>query len=215
MNTLRNSRSRKTMAWPRLGSPFAGAAHGRIDVTYDIESRLLGSVIDFIKHRRQPDANASQQPNTASNAVTYLATLSEAYGPLTPGALAEQTPAVAALVLDPTILADLARGSVRARAHLARAIGGRARVLIPATALLDAKLSPIAEAVGTIAPIDADVARKAGELIARARLTMPLDALTVAIAAREPSAALLTTDRVGMAALARAARHPALHILTL
>ncbi len=203
------------MAWPWLGSPFARAARGHIDVTYDVESRLFGTVIDFIKHRRYNHADGSQQPATASKAVTYLATLSEAYGPLTPRALAEQTPAVAALILDPAILGKLARGDVRARAHIARAVGGLARILIPATALLDSKLGPIADAVGTIAAIDADVARKAGELVARARLTMPLDALTVAVAARQPSAALLTTDRVGMAALARAAHHPALHILTL
>jgi len=202
------------MAWPRLGSPFAGAGNGRIDVTYDAESRLLGSVIDFIKYRRLGHADASAEAATAPKAATYLATLSEAYGPLPAGVLGEQTPAVDALVLDPAILSELARGNARARAHVARAVGALSRILIPATALLDARLGPVAGAVGVIVPIDADVARRAGELIARARVTMPLDALTVAIAARQPSAALLTTNRIGMAALVRAAHHAALHVLT-
>jgi len=203
------------MAWPRLGSPFTGAANGRIDVTYDVESRLLGSIIDFINQRRRGHADALQEPPSTSKAATYLATLSEAYGPLPPRALAEHTPAVAALVLDPAMLGQLARGDARARAHIARALARPTRVLIPATALLDARLAPVADAVGTLVPIDADIAKDAGELIARARLTMPLDALTVAVAARQASAALLTTDRIGMAALVRAANHPALHLLTL
>ncbi|MBC5801201.1 MAG: hypothetical protein GIX03_08720 [Candidatus Eremiobacteraeota bacterium] len=203
------------MAWPRVGAPFGGAANGHIDVTYDAEARLLGSVIDFIKRRRLRHADAPSQQATTSKATTYLATLSQAYGSLPAGVLAEQTPAVTALVIDPAILHELARGNARARAHIARAAGALARIMIPATALLDARLAGVADAVGSIAPIDAEIARAAGELIGRARLAMPLDALTVALAARQPSAALLTTDRIGMAALARAANHPALHLLTL
>lgn len=203
------------MAWPRVGAPFGGTANGHIDVTYDAEARLLGSVIDFIQRRRLGHADAPSQQATTSKTTTYLATLSQAYGSLPAAVLAEQTPAVTALVIDPAILHELARGNARARAHIARAAGALARIMIPATALLDARLAGVADAVGSIAPIDAEIARAAGELIGRARLAMPLDALTVALAARQPSAALLTTDRIGMAALARAANHPALHLLTL
>ncbi len=201
------------MAWPRLGSPFARVDSGRIDVTYDAEARLVHALLSFLTHRNgRVHAGAG---DATSKAADYLADLAQAYGTLSPRALMQTLPPVAALVVDPTVLGALAHGSERARVALVRAVEMSARILVPATALLDVRYGGIAEAVGTLVPIDAEIARTAGALSARARLTMPLDALTVAIAAREASAALLTTDRAGVAALARAADRPALHVLAL
>lgn len=201
------------MAWPRLGSPSNGDGH--IDITFDAESRFIGSVLGLLRGRRRVAESPTGTETATWKAAAYLATLAEMYGTLAPAALAQTTPAVATLVLDPSALKALARGDGYARAHVARAIGMLARIEIPATALLDTRLMPVAEAVGSIVPIDEDITQIAGELLARVGVLMPLDALTVALGVREGSAALLTTDRPGISALARAAAHPGLHVLTI
>lgn len=201
------------MAWPRLGSPSNG--NGRIDVTFDAESRFLGSMFGLLRGRRRLAESPTAAETGTWKAAAYLATLADMHGTLAPAALAQSTPAITTLVLDPSALKALAHGDAYARAHVARAIGMLARIEIPATALLDTRLVPVAEAVGTIVSIDEDITRIAGELLARVGVLMPLDALTVATAARDEAAAVLTTDRPAVSALARAAGHPGLHILTI
>ncbi|MDQ2907912.1 MAG: hypothetical protein M3R44_01010, partial [Candidatus Eremiobacteraeota bacterium] len=120
------------MAWPRFGSPTTGAGNGngRIDVTFDAESRFFGTVFGLLRRRRPIAESASEVEVSGWKAAAYLATLAEMYGALEPDALAATTPAVAALILDPSALKALARGDHHARAHVARAVSMCARIEI-------------------------------------------------------------------------------------
>jgi predicted nucleic acid-binding protein len=148
-------------------------------------------------------------------AARYLALLSEAYGSLHPSHLDATLPFVKTLVLDASGLAALARGNPRARAHIARAVGTIADIVVPATALLDPLLAPAADAVGEIVPIDARIAREAARLMVRAQLSLPFDALTVACAARGGAAGIVTADPSGVGALVRATERDDLYVFGL
>ncbi len=161
-----------------------------------------------------PRADALGDPRTTSaRAARYLGSLAAAYGPLEAADESESPgPLVDVLVLDTSALAALARGNVRARAHLSRAVGALARIVVPELALVDAAHTRVAHAVAEIESVDAALAGAAARMIADTGLVAPTTALAVASAARSPRTAVLTADAVIAAAYARASARPTLYV---
>jgi predicted nucleic acid-binding protein len=182
----------------------------RLDVSYERELHLLRSFCALLGFKP-----AVPEQSSAPKAARYLAALAEAYGPLPATPFPHEPPLVRALTFDATGLAALARGDVRARAYLARAVGSIARILVPATALLEPRLAAVADAIAEIVELDESVARSAAQIMNDARLTLPLDALLVACAARERSTGIVTADSVAIGDLVRAAALPELHVFAL
>jgi predicted nucleic acid-binding protein len=183
----------------------------RLDVTFDRELHMLRAICALFGRRVRAKRRATRK------AAAYLALLAEAYGPLPARPFSEEPPLVGALTFDATGLAALARGDVRARSYLARAVGSVTRIIIPATTLIEPRMAAVAEAVavGEIVDIDESIARSAARIMAESQLTLPLDALVVACAAREDSSGIVTADRAGMNNLVRAAARPQLHVFSL
>ncbi|GAC1348718.1 MAG: hypothetical protein NVSMB19_00190 [Vulcanimicrobiaceae bacterium] len=139
-----------------------------------------------------------------SKAGRYLATLAQTYGPLSTTALADDVPFVDTLILDASALTALAGGNARARAHVTRAVGSLARILVPATVLRDGTLQRIADALADVVPTDSAQARLAATLLVAAPDADPYDALTVALAAQAERGAVLTTHSRTIERLVRA-----------
>lgn len=166
---------------------------------------------------------------TPIKAARYLATLAAAYGPLVPGPGTAAADAdadadahadaerriVDVLVLDASALMALARGNARARGHLSRAVGALSRVVVPATALVDAAHLRVAEAVGDILTLDDATSRLAATLMTDTGLTLPAIALAVACAAHPAHAgrvAIVTADGAHATVLARATNRYELYV---
>jgi len=156
----------------------------------------------------------SARPAPVSKASRYLATLGDAYGPLPSRALAVDSPLVDTIVLDASGLIALARGNVRARAHIARAVASFARIVIPATTLRTDAQQRIAESVGDVVPVDDAQARLAAALLVRTPGADPYVALTVAALARADHGAIVTAQRHAVAALVRSAERPNLYVFS-
>jgi predicted nucleic acid-binding protein len=184
-----------------------GLMSARIEVTVDRErallrsgARLLRSALQRVRSWIRARSPAARGPRTAE----YLAALSRAFGPVPPGTLDDGAAPFATLVLDAGAIAELARGNARARAVVAQGVGRFARIVVPATSLLDPSIATIAEFVARAVVVDAPIAQRAGALMARAGLPRPFDAFVVACAAAAAPAAILTTDPSSLGALARA-----------
>ena len=185
------------------------AQSGRVIVTWDGELRLLRGFASRVARTLAGPRRAG-----AARAGAYLASLDEAFGPAI--ATLRDFPPVGTLVLDAGAIAALGNGDATARTHLARAVAHVAWILVPASVLLEEHLVPIADALtARPVPLDARHAREAGALVTRARIRAPLDALTVAVAMRARSAAILTRERSHVAAFVRVARRTTLHVLAL
>ncbi|MBD5656386.1 MAG: hypothetical protein IAI50_14570, partial [Candidatus Eremiobacteraeota bacterium] len=104
---------------------------GRLDVSFDRELTLLRRFLDFL------GLDAAWPQERTPKAAAYLALLAGAYGPLPATPFLEEPPLVRALTFDATGLEALARGDVRARGYLARAVGSLARIVVPSTALVE------------------------------------------------------------------------------
>ncbi len=181
-----------------------GLLSARVEITFHRERAALEALVRLFRRATAHDE---------SRAADYLAALSKAFGPLPDSAAGgSRTPLVATLVLDAGALMELARGNVRVRAIVARAVGSRARILVPATSLTDPAAAAIAPFVAAIVPVDAPLAARAGTYMARARSARPLEAFAVACAAGAAPAALVTADPVVAGALARAADQDAVLI---
>jgi len=160
---------------------------------------------------RPPNRHVEHPPHIAATpaavpaapitgAARYLAALAATYGPVEPANT--DAPLVDLLLIDASGLVALARGNARARAHLAHAVGSMTRIVVPATALLDAAHARIADAVAEVVENDPECARAAAELIARTGVVSPSTALAVAFATACGRAAILTADAAGAQRLA-------------
>ena len=121
----------------------------RLDVTYDRELNMLRDLGALFGFRRAP-----RERRRVPRAAAYLALLADAYGPLPAESTPDERPLVEALTFDATGLTALAHGDVRARRHLARAVASMARILVPATALLEPGAAAFAGAVAEIVEVD-------------------------------------------------------------
>lgn len=161
---------------------------------------------------------------TPMKAARYLATLAGAYGPLPPepGTAADadadadaEIRIVDVLVLDASALMALAHGNGRARGHLSRAVGALSRIVVPATALVDAAHLRVAEAVGDILTLDDATSRLATSLMTDTGLTLPAIALAVACAAHPAHAGrvgIVTAEGAHATVLARATNRYDLYV---
>jgi len=161
------------------------------------------------------DAGRTRRPIPVSKTGQYLAKLTEAYGPLVPGVLAADTPFVDTLVLDASALTALAAGDMRARAHVARAVGSLARIVVPATSLRDATSERIARSFADIVTVDTAHVRLAATLLIKAPGADPYDALAVACAVRADRAAIVTTQASELEPLLAAAGSRALYLFSI
>jgi predicted nucleic acid-binding protein len=194
------------------------AQNGRIQITFERERKTLRSLLSFFNrgHRvEHADGNGVVAPVDMSKAERFLATLVAKYGPLPAGATDIVTDSIATLVLDGPALLALAAGHPRARAYVTWAVRMRTRVVVPATAFLDPEVAAIAGSVADIVPIYASTAEVAATLIAHARLSLPIDALHVALASKLRPAAILTRDPNGVRALVNAADQSGVVVFTL
>jgi hypothetical protein len=164
-----------------------------------------------------PEPRASGRTDESTvKASRYLGALVAAYGPLPREDAADlDAPLVDLLVVDATALAALACGNVRARAQLAHAIGALARIVVPATALIDAAHQRVAEAVGTIVSIDASIARAAARLLLETPGAPATSALVVACAMHARRSAVLSAEATTLAPLARAAHRDELYVFAI
>ena len=192
-------------------------AQPRIDISYEHERAALRAVAAAFSPRRRKARGAGRKRAAArtgnTKAAQYLAALSDAYGPLPSDALQAELPPFTSLLLDASALAALARGEARARAYLMRAVGCAARVLVPASALLETRLGAVADAVGEIVPLDETVGREAAALLDETGCSAPLAALIVACAARRRPAAIMTAEPSLIGELARATSQAELFVL--
>lgn len=114
------------------------------------------------------------------------------------------------LILDSGAVIALARGDVRARAFLARAVELKALVEVPVVVVAetvrggprDAAVNRVLKAVGTIPDAREMHGRIAGGLLGAARSTATIDALVVAHAVAAGGAHILTGDREDLERLA-------------
>ena len=164
----------------------------------------------------RPHSPTPRTDESTAKAARYLGALVAAYGPLSP----DDSPTIASplvdlLVLDATALAALARGNVRARAQLARAVGALARVVVPATALVDAAHQRVAEAVGTIVTIDRPIAHEAARLLVATPRASATAAIAIACAMHTRRSAILSAESVALEPLARAARRNELYVFAI
>jgi len=179
----------------------------KLDVTYDREREVLRAIRALLSGKSPTD----EHPHV-TKASAYLKLLAEAYGALPAHPFPSEPPLVGALAFDASGLTALACGDVRARTYLARGVGALARFVVPATVLLDPRVSAVADAFAEVLAVDAGAAREAARLLANAEGAAPLDALLVACVARETSSAIVTANGAVYAALARAAARPDLHV---
>lgn len=164
---------------------------------------------------RLDDDRDRRAPAPISKAGRYLATLADAYGALPTHVLAAETPFVDTLVLDASAVAALAAGDMRVRAHLARAVGSLARIVVPATSLRDGSVDRIARSFAEIVTIDAAHVRLAAELIVKAPGSDPYDALAIACGARAERGAVVTARADELEPLRLAAAHHALYVFSI
>lgn len=126
----------------------------------------------------------------------------------------ENRPAPQRLILDSGAVIALARGDMRARAFLARALEVMASIEIPVVVVAetlrggprDAPVHRILKAVGSIPDAREVHGRTAGRLLGTARSAHTADALIVAQAVESGGACILTGDREDLELLA--APHP-------
>ncbi len=155
------------------------------------------------------------RPAPVSRAGRYLATLNDAYGPIPPSEFARETPFVDLLVLDTSALDELARGSVRARGYVARALGSLCRIVVPATALATATHQRIADLVADTIVTDGAHARFGALLLASNPGMDPVDALRVATVSRAERAAIVTSRVETFERLVAATGRPNLYVFAL
>lgn len=111
------------------------------------------------------------------------------------------------LTLDTGILIGWERGDERIRTTLSKAIAQRRRITIPATVLAEAWRDPRSWELGRlisgadIEPLDAQLAKRAGELCARVEGATTIDA-TVAVSAARRGDTVVTTDGADLLRLA-------------
>ena len=166
--------------------------------------------------RLEPVPHIAQRDDSTAKAARYLGALVAAYGPLPPEDPATaNTPLVDLLVLDATALAALARGNVRARAQLAHAVGSLARIVVPATALVDAAHQRVAQAVGTVMNIDAPTARAAARLLLAAPRASATSALAVACAMYARRSAILSAEGTTLESLTRSVQRDEFYIFAI
>lgn len=161
------------------------------------------------------ETGPAKRPTTVSKVGRYLATLADAYGPLPTRVLDVDAPFVDTLVLDASAVAALAGGDMRARAHVARAVGSLARIVVPATSLRDGTLERIARSFAEIVPIDSAHVRLAAKLLIEVPGSDPYDALVIACGARTERAAIVTGHASDVEPLRSAAAHDALYVFSL
>lgn len=154
------------------------------------------------------------RPAPVSKAGLYLATLNDAYGPIPSAILGLETPFVDTLVLDSSGLDALASGNVRARAHVARAVGSLSRIVVPATSLRNATHQRIADLLAETLVADSAHARLGALLLASVPGADPFDALTVAAVARAERAAIVTTNPAPLERLVAEAARPNLYVFS-
>lgn len=162
------------------------------------------------------DTRAMADVATAPDAARYLAALVAAYGPLEPADnTVTDAPLPDLLVIDASALPALARGNAQARAHLAHAVGALARIVVPATALVDAVHARVAHAVAEIDAVDIVLARLAAHLIVDTGLRLESTALAVACASRSMHGAVLTGNAAAAQRYTRALERPELVIFSI
>jgi predicted nucleic acid-binding protein len=113
------------------------------------------------------------------------------------------------LILDAGGILALARGDVRARAALARALREGYVIVIPTPVLAQvhrggrdrAHVDRVVNAVNALLPTSEAIARRAGELQAKASTSDAVDAIVVAEALASVPALILTTDPDDLALL--------------
>ena len=153
---------------------------------------------------------------STAKAARYLGALVAAYGPLPLEDLATpDSPLVDLLVLDASALAALARGNVRARAQLARAVGTLARIVVPTIALVDAAHQRVAQAVGTIVTIDRPIAHEAARLLVATPYSSAMAALAIACTMHTRRAAILSAECAALGPLARATHRSELYVFAI
>ncbi len=119
------------------------------------------------------------------------------------------------VVLDARALAAFARREPPAYERVARLTDEGARLLVPATVLLDARAPGDVPGGVTIVPLDAALAGRAARLVTGARLSLPFDALLVACVPDAVPATIVTADAVAARAFARAANRPDIGVVAL
>ncbi len=198
----------------RQGSAWEPLADRRAVAPPPIAPTVAARAPTAVTPAAAPPAVAPPAAAAVPDAARYLAALVAAYGPLEPiDATVSGTPLPDLLVIDASALPALARGNVRARAHLSHAVGALARVVVPATALLDAAHARVAHAIAEIGAVDVVLAKTAARLIADTGLRSESTALAVASASRSAHGAVLTGDVATAQRYARALGRPGLVIL--
>ncbi len=119
------------------------------------------------------------------------------------------------VVLDARALAGFARREPPAYERVTRLTDGGARLLVPATVLLDARAPGDVPGGVTIVPLDAALAERAARLVSAARLSLPFDALLVACVPDGMPGTIVTADAVAARAFARAANRPDIGVVAL
>ncbi len=183
------------------------ATNGRIEISFERERNTLRSLLSFFNrgHRvEHADGNGVVAPVDVSKAQRFLEALAVRHGPIPVAATRIETDAIAALVMDGSALLALAAGHGRARAYAAWAVRTKVRIVVPSTAFLDPDVAAVAGNIADVVPIYASTAESATIVMRQARIHLPFDALTVALASKLRPAAILTRDPTGVRALANA-----------
>jgi len=191
--------------------------NGRIYITYERERNTLRSILSFFSRGQRVEI---EEPKPiahvdVSKAEHFLAALTVKHGPIAAADAVVVTDAATALLLDGPALLALAAGNVRARAYVGWAVRSHTRVVAPATSFLDPTAASVAAAVADVLPIYASTAELAATLLSRARLSLPFDALSVALASKLRPAAILTRDVAGIGALVRATNQTGISVFPL
>jgi hypothetical protein len=119
------------------------------------------------------------------------------------------------VVLDADALDAFGRREPAAYAVVVRLTDLGARIVVPATALLGARVHGDVPGGVTIVTLDAALARKTARLVSDTRLALPFDAVLVACVPDGIPATIVTADAVAARAFARAAGRPDLTVVPL
>jgi predicted nucleic acid-binding protein len=120
------------------------------------------------------------------------------------------------LVLDAGAVLALARGDVRTRAFVERAIRERQDVILPTPVLAQvhrggrerARIDRVLKAVDVFLPTSAEVARSAGELLGHADMADAVDGIVAAEALAGAPATVVTSDPKDLSALVHGGADP-------
>jgi hypothetical protein len=192
--------------------------NGRIYITYERERNTLRSILSFFSRGQRVEIDEPKPiaPTVdVSKAEHFLAALTVKHGPIAAADAMIATDAASALLLDGPALLALAAGNVRARAYVGWAVRSHTRLVAPATSFLDPAVASVAAAIADVLPIYASTAELAATLLSRSRLSLPFDALSVALASKLRPAAILTRDVAGIGALVRATNQTGISVFPL